>query len=73
MSKFATIINNNVVWQIVNDMNSSSCPPLRDYSFGNHKNNNEETEDQIFGDIFCLLVCTFSLAGGWSSEIPDTG
>jgi len=45
MSKFATIINNNVVWQIVNDMNSSSCPPLRDYSFGNHKNNNEETEE----------------------------
>ena len=27
------------------------------------RRSNEETEDQIFGGFFCMLVCTFGLAG----------
>ena len=33
----------------------------------------EETENQILGDISCLLVWPFSLAGGWNPEVPDIG
>ena len=37
------------------------------------RRSNEETKNQIFGNILPLLVCTFSLAGGRSSEVPDIG
>jgi hypothetical protein len=37
------------------------------------KNEYEETQDKVFGNILSLLVCAFSFAGGRSSEIPDIG
>ena len=37
------------------------------------RRSNEETENQIFGNILPLLVCPFGFAGGWSLEVPDIG
>ena len=37
------------------------------------RRSNEETKNQVFGNILPLLVCTFGLAGGWSPEVPDVG
>jgi hypothetical protein len=37
------------------------------------RRSNEETENQVFGNIHPLLVCPFGLAGGWNSEVPDIG
>ncbi len=36
-------------------------------------NEAEEKENQVFGNIFPLLVCPFGLSGGWNSEIPNIG
>ena len=37
------------------------------------RRSNEETKNQVFGNILPLLVCPFGLAGGWSPEVPDIG
>ena len=37
------------------------------------RRSNEETENQVFGNILPLLVCPFGFAGGWSLEVPDIG
>ncbi len=37
------------------------------------RRSNEETKNQVFGNILSLLVCPFGLAGGWSLEVPDIG
>jgi hypothetical protein len=36
------------------------------------RQSNEETENQVFGNVLPLLVSPFGLAGGWSPEVPDT-
>jgi hypothetical protein len=33
------------------------------------RQSNEETENQVFGNILPLLVCPFGLAGGWIPEV----
>ena len=37
------------------------------------RRSNEETENQVFGNILPLLVCPFGFGGGWSLEVPDIG